>query len=474
MRARLTAVFLCALSASAALADDAISPAVMQQIKSATVFVRVKIGELDLSGTGFVFHDQAGQVLVATNNHVVDFQATLALALASDELSAERRTVLETIRKKLESQTTSVTAVFNSGTPQEQGLPAEIVANDPEHDLAVLKVVGLTTVPKPIAFIAANQTIETMNVFVFGFPFGVALSANKANPTISVGKGAVSSLRLDDAGELSLVQINGAINPGNSGGPVVTAEGQLVGVAVSTVVGAGLGFAIPAAELAKMLEGRASAWDAKVTRQAGGTVDIDLTVRLVDPLQRIKSVGFGYLPGEPSAKLLAPSKNPPALPGSQQVAVQRQGAVATGKFTMPAVENATVVLTGQANYIDAAGKPVNATPRVFKHDPRQAVVVKSNDVPQDGRMLYQFRQREGIGWYRWTPAGWSEELGQRRRTFEETERTHDAVVLYDATRNIYVKLLSDHAEFKFGEGKWNRMCPGVWQKATVINRAKTP
>src|SRR5205823_13615096 len=68
--------------------------------------------------------------------------------------------------------------------------------------------------------------------------------------------GAVSSHRLDDRNELSVVQIDGDLNPGNSGGPVVDAQGRLVGVSVAKIKNTQIGLAIPSADLVSMLKGR--------------------------------------------------------------------------------------------------------------------------------------------------------------------------------------------------------------------------
>jgi hypothetical protein len=47
-----------------------------------------------------------------------------------------------------------------------------------------------------------------MPVGVFGFPFGEVLAAGKGNPAITIGKGSISSLRLDEQGNLARVQID--------------------------------------------------------------------------------------------------------------------------------------------------------------------------------------------------------------------------------------------------------------------------
>src|SRR5262249_34867270 len=141
-----------------------------------------------------------------------------------------------------------VTAVFDSGTRAERTGPAEVLAADAQSDLAVLRVTGVKDIPEPIRYADAARPFETMPVWTFGFPFGQALSTSKGNPSITVGRASVSSLRQNEDGELVFVQIDGSLNPGNSGGPVVDSKGRLVGVAVATIKGSGIGFIIPAAE----------------------------------------------------------------------------------------------------------------------------------------------------------------------------------------------------------------------------------
>src|SRR5205085_1393192 len=119
-----------------------------------------------------------------------------------------------------------ITLVFASGTRTEQSVTATVLAADAERDLAILKATGVRETPKPIAFSQTPKLVETMQVYVFGFPFGASLSTGRGNPAITVGKGSVSSIRTDNQGELTRVQIDGALNPGNSGGPVVDSKGQ--------------------------------------------------------------------------------------------------------------------------------------------------------------------------------------------------------------------------------------------------------
>src|SRR5262249_44599517 len=124
---------------------------------------------------------------------------------------------------------------------------------------------------------------------MFGFPFGNALALNKGNPAVTVGKGSVSSIRLNDRGDVALVQIDGDLNPGNSGGPVVDEKGRLVGVAVAQIRETRIGFAIPHAELTNMLGGRVTAASILRFTQDKGTVRFNGERWVLDRLNKIQS-----------------------------------------------------------------------------------------------------------------------------------------------------------------------------------------
>ena len=65
-----------------------------------------------------------------------------------------------------------IAVVFHSGTKQEESIRGEIVAADPERDLAVLKVSSIKELPKPIDCLHEPELAETMPIYTFGFPFG--------------------------------------------------------------------------------------------------------------------------------------------------------------------------------------------------------------------------------------------------------------------------------------------------------------
>ncbi len=151
-----------------------------------------------------------------------------------------------------------LTVVFSSGTDREQSLPATIVGDDADADLAILKVTGVHDAPRPINYEHSPELIETMPVVALGFPFGSKLDPKKRNPAITVTKGAISSLRLD-GGVLQEVQLDLDLNPGNSGGPIVDEKGALVGVAVAKWGTSRIGFAVPVHKLKRLIRDRLDA-----------------------------------------------------------------------------------------------------------------------------------------------------------------------------------------------------------------------
>ena len=129
-------------------------------------------------------------------------------------------------------------------------LPARLLGEDGQTDIAVLKVdgVGLPVAPlgRSLALAAGDWAIA------IGNPYGYLLG--NSEPTVTAG--VVSALgrdilpSQDQTGMyVDMIQTDAAINPGNSGGPLVNVDGEVVGVNAfilsQTGGSVGLGFAIP-------------------------------------------------------------------------------------------------------------------------------------------------------------------------------------------------------------------------------------
>jgi serine protease DegQ len=129
-------------------------------------------------------------------------------------------------------------------------LLAKVVGNDPETDLAILRV-NAEKLPA-ITFGSAESLRVGDVVLAIGNPFGVGQT---------VTSGIVSALGRTGLGINTFenfIQTDAAINPGNSGGALVDAQGNLIGIntAIFSRSGGsmGIGFAIPVSTAKMVLD----------------------------------------------------------------------------------------------------------------------------------------------------------------------------------------------------------------------------
>ena len=134
--------------------------------------------------------------------------------------------------------------------PDGKKLLAKVVGNDPETDLAVLRV-DAENLPA-ITFGSSDSLRVGDVVLAIGNPFGVGQT---------VTAGIVSALGRTGLGINTFenfIQTDAAINPGNSGGALVDAGGNLIGIntAIFSRSGGsmGIGFAIPVSTAKMVLE----------------------------------------------------------------------------------------------------------------------------------------------------------------------------------------------------------------------------
>ncbi len=145
-----------------------------------------------------------------------------------------------------------VRVVFADGLESD----ATVVGTQPEHDLAVLKA---KTVPDDLVAATLRSTADLApgdQVVAVGFPFGIG-------PSTSAGviSGLQREFRSPQGKRVltNLIQFDAAANPGNSGGPLVTMEGEVVGIVTGILnptehrVFIGIGFAVPIENAASAL-----------------------------------------------------------------------------------------------------------------------------------------------------------------------------------------------------------------------------
>jgi len=137
-----------------------------------------------------------------------------------------------------------IKVTFFDGTDSE----AVVTGAQPENDLAVLKA---STLPDDLQAAPLRSTGGLRagdDVVAIGFPFGIGPS---------VSRGVISGLRRTfespDGKQAipNLIQFDAAANPGNSGGPLVTLDGEVVGIVTAILnptdarTFVGIGFAVP-------------------------------------------------------------------------------------------------------------------------------------------------------------------------------------------------------------------------------------
>ena len=191
----------------------------VQQVQS--FFGGIQERESQSAGSGIIIGQNASELLIVTNNHVVEGSDTLTVSFIDEE-----------------------------------SVEANIKGTDASRDLAVVAV-DLSKIKDSTRDKIAVATLgdsDELQVGEEAIAIGNALGYGQ-----SVTRGIISATeRRIEGFDSNLIQTDAAINPGNSGGALLNAKGEVIGINTGKAAyeaGEGIGYAIPVSEARETIEG---------------------------------------------------------------------------------------------------------------------------------------------------------------------------------------------------------------------------
>lgn len=200
----------------------------VQQVQN--FFGGIQQYEMQSAGTGIIISQTDEELLIVTNNHVIQSSETLTVTF-SDESSAE----------------------------------AHVKGSNPEHDVAVIAV-RKDEIPAETMKNIAVATLGDSTQLKVGEP-AIAIG-NALGYGQSVTTGVISALdrvtaaKNQSTGEtvgqgIGMIQTDAAINQGNSGGALLNIKGEVIGINSEKLSGStveGMGYAIPISDVSDIID----------------------------------------------------------------------------------------------------------------------------------------------------------------------------------------------------------------------------
>lgn len=185
------------------------------------------------AGTGIIIAQNDEELLIVTNNHVIEGSDTLTVTF-HDNTSVEAA-----LKGTDAAHDLAVMAV-----------PLSSISDETKEEIAVAKL-GDSTKLK-----AGEPAIAIGNALGYGqsVTTGVISATDRSSSQADAENGETTEA--EQSSDVKLIQTDAAINPGNSGGALVNASGEVIGINSSKLVGEtveGVGYAIPISDVSDII-----------------------------------------------------------------------------------------------------------------------------------------------------------------------------------------------------------------------------
>lgn len=171
------------------------------------------------AGTGFIIGQNDSELLIATNNHVIDGAKTISVQFIDEEI-----------------------------------YEASVKGTDAGNDLAVVAVKTKKIKDSTMDKIRVADLGDSDNLKVGEMAIAIGNSLGYGQ-SVTVGYISAKNREITESSEngrtnnkIEAIQTDAAINPGNSGGPLINMQGQVIGINSAKIASSsveGVGYAIP-------------------------------------------------------------------------------------------------------------------------------------------------------------------------------------------------------------------------------------
>ena len=210
---------------------DKVMPSVVSITETSIVqgyyFGQIYSDEVSGSGSGIIIGENDKELLIITNNHVIEDADSIEVTFVND------KTISATVRGTEPGEDLALLTINKADIDEETYNAIKIAQLGDSHGLRVGDAV-----------VAIGNALGYGQSVTFGY-----VSAKDREIELSTSYGGITTMKV--------LQTDAAINPGNSGGALVNMEGELIGInsaKLSSEEVEGMGYAIPISNVSGIID----------------------------------------------------------------------------------------------------------------------------------------------------------------------------------------------------------------------------